>query len=205
MSDLNTEDRIVEAAEEEFIERGFDGARMQAIANKAGINKALLHYYYRTKDKLFEIVFSNVIKKIFPRVTRIFDNNIPLEEKIRQFTNVYIETIISNPHIPNFVIHELNNNPSFLVKHLKYLNINFEGLRSEIRGASERGEIIEIDPNELLINIISLCIFPVVARPILENLVFEGDKVAYENHIEKRKTSVADFVINSIKIKKYDS
>lgn len=201
MIEQNTENKIAKAANDEFVERGYSGARMQAIADKAGINKSLLHYYYRTKDKLFELVFSNAIKLLFPKIFKIFKNDQTLLDKIRTFTSEYIDLIIKNPHIPNFIIHELNTNPNGIATHLSDLDFNLDPLRNQISESIINGEIIEIDSNELIINIVSLCVFPIVAKPIIKSVVYNNSIDDYNALIEKRKISVANFVINSIKVK----
>ena len=84
-ADIQTEDKIFEAATEVFVSKGMDGARMQDIADHAGINKALLHYYYRTKDHLFNAVFEKIAGQMFKKFAPVFDENLTLEEKIRFF------------------------------------------------------------------------------------------------------------------------
>src|SRR5512133_3072005 len=111
-----TEERIFDAATEVFEEKGLAGARMQNIADRAGINKALLHYYYRTKDHLFEAVFTALAKKVFSRFTPIFDDKMSIEEKIRFFFREHIEFLRKNPRLPGFILNEINNNPGRIKK-----------------------------------------------------------------------------------------
>ena len=89
-NDKQTEEKIFEAATDVFVEKGMDGARMQDIATHAGINKALLHYYFRTKDQLFNAVFEKIARKIFKKFAPVFDENLTLEEKIRFFFREHI-------------------------------------------------------------------------------------------------------------------
>src|SRR6478735_10691909 len=95
--DLSTEEKILNAAKKVFLTKGMDGARMQDIADKAGINKALLHYYFRSKDKLFERIFIEEAQKFMPRVTHIMLSEMTLFEKIEKFVGEYIDTLIQNP------------------------------------------------------------------------------------------------------------
>lgn len=199
----NTEHKIIQAAENEFIERGFSGARMQAIADKAGINKALLHYYFRSKQKLFEVIFKTVFRLFIPKIIGIFNNpDIDFFEKIKQFVSAYIELIIKNPHIPGFIIHELNSNDSALIKVISEIKPDISPVIKQIQDEIDKGNIIDIDPEHLILNILSMTIFPVVAAPIVKLILVDGDKSRYDKLFEERKTLVADFTINAIKINK---
>lgn len=201
MDNTNTEEKIIKAAENEFIEQGFSGARMQAIANKAGINKALLHYYFRSKQKLFEVIFKTAFKLFVPKIIGTFKRtDLDFFGKIKLFVSDYITLIQKNPHIPVFIIHELNTKSSTLSKIISEQSIDFEPIKNQIRDEIEKGTIKAMPPEQLIVNVISLCIFPIVAAPIVKVVLFQGDSKEYQNMIEARKTLVADFVINSIKI-----
>ena len=112
----NTESLILEAAKSIFQIKGMDGARMQEIADKAGINKAMLHYYYRSKQMLFEDVFKNAFSLLAPQLNAILNDNSSIEEKIKSFTSNYISFIIKHPYLPGFIIQELNRNQDFILK-----------------------------------------------------------------------------------------
>ena len=114
--EMNTEQKILDAAKEVFQQKGMTGARMQEIADKAGINKALLHYYYRTKDKLFEKVFELAFSLFIPKVKEMMISDKPVFEKIEFFVENYLNLLQKHPYIPGFVISELNRNPEILVK-----------------------------------------------------------------------------------------
>ena len=112
----NTEIEILNAAKEIFQQKGMDGARMQEIADKAKINKALLHYYFRSKQLLFEAVFKNAFALLAPQLNNILNDDSNLFEKIIKFTDSYIAFVTKHPYLPNFVIQELNKNPEFMEK-----------------------------------------------------------------------------------------
>ncbi|MBZ0242477.1 MAG: TetR/AcrR family transcriptional regulator, partial [Bacteroidales bacterium] len=180
-------------------EKGMAGARMQEIANRAGINKALLHYYYRSKDKLFGVVFGRVFNAVAPKFITIFQGDEELFDKIRRFVNEYVTLIHSTPHIPVFVLHELSSNPGRLSESFMNISTNFDRLKQQIDEAVEAGRIRPIGPEELIINIISLCIFPIIARPIIMPVFYEDNPDQYNQMIERRKTQAAEFIINAIK------
>lgn len=198
--DQNTEEKIVQAAEKIFIEKGMAGARMQEIADEAGINKALLHYYYRSKEKLFEIVFKMAAKTFLPNVVKVFKSDDDFFTKIRLFVLHYMNLIEKNPHIPGFIIHELNRRPESLVSNILEIGIDVRFILDQIEMEMEEGRIRKMEPQQLILNVISLCVFPIVARPVAVAILFKGDQKAYAKVLEERKTHVADFIINSIKL-----
>ncbi|HEX3006799.1 MAG TPA: TetR/AcrR family transcriptional regulator [Bacteroidales bacterium] len=205
--DKTTEETIFDSAREEFIEKGFDGARMQEIAKRAGINKAMLHYYYRTKEKLFDAIFEKVFKSFLPGVFEVMQSEASLSHKIEAFVNAYLTLIYNNPHIPSFIIHELNRSPERLSALFGTLigsvrEKAFGQFAVSIRKEVEKGSIVPIEPEHLVINILALCIFPVVASPIIKGVFFDNNKEEYKIFLEQRKVEVARFVINSISIKK---
>lgn len=203
----STEETIFNAAREEFIEKGFDGTRMQEIAKRAGINKALLHYYYRTKEKLFDAIFEKVFKAFMPEIFEVMQSDASISYKIEVFVSNYLKLIMENPHIPSFVLHELNRNPERLQGLFGSIlgtirDKGFDRFSESLKKEIEAGKIIPIAPEQLIVNIIALCIFPVVARPIIQGVIFNNDKNRYNEFLESRKTEVAKFVINSISVKK---
>ncbi len=200
----NTEEKILDAAKDVFQKKGMAGARMQEIADKAGINKALLHYYYRTKDKLFEKVFEIAFSLFIPRVKEIMLSEKTLFEKVEFFIDSYLSLLQKHPFIPSFVIGELNRNPQILVgifeKNVQFKENNlFEIFQTQIDSEVEKGIIKPIDVKNLMTNIIGLCIFPIVARSIIQGIMFENNKKEYDDFLKQRKDFVTDFVINSIK------
>ena len=199
-NDKLTEDKIFEAATIVFEEQGMDGARMQNIADKAGINKSLLHYYYRTKDHLFEAVFTKLAQKIFSRFTPIFEEELSIEDKIRYFFREHISFLQQNPKLPGFILNEINRNPQRLKKLIK--NIDFSHLWSTILKHHEREmhkyNITEENLPQIMTTIVSLSVFPFAARGIFEAL-FSNIGVDFDKYIEERKEFAAEFVIKAIK------
>lgn len=197
-----TEEKILEAATSVFVEKGMEGARMQEIADEAGINKALLHYYFRSKERLFEAIFSNVINMAFPQLTQIAKSDAPFVSKLEQVIDAYINLLKKHPFIPVFVLKELNRDPSGMFKMVVKFGLNPQIIVDQIQLAMDRGEIIRMDPRHLAINIISMCIFPFAARPIINFLIFKNDADALEQFYAERAAVIKQFVINAIVIKK---
>ena len=196
-----TEERILESARQIFQVKGLQGARMQEIADKAGINKAMLHYYYRSKELLFEAVFEEAANRIFPKIVEFLNTDYPLFEKIERFVDYYLTTLLENKYMPAFVLNELNQNPERLVKLMSDRGIfKQDKFIEQINNAIKDELIIHIDPRQLITNIISMSIFPFAGRPILMGL-FKLDEESYYQFIESRKKEVPKFIINAIKVK----
>jgi TetR/AcrR family transcriptional regulator len=199
--DLSTEQAILEAAKNIFIRKGMEGARMQEIADKAGINKALLHYYFRSKDKLFEAIFIEAILKLVPNIMEMLKSDLPLFKKIELFTGNYIDAFTENPFVPGFIIHELSRDPSKIVNMVKNAGINPQPFFDQVKRETESGNIIPVNPYHLIVNMLSMCIFPFVATPILMNVLFDKNVESYKQFIAQRKKEVPEFIINAIKRK----
>jgi TetR/AcrR family transcriptional regulator len=198
-NDKMTEERIFEAATDVFIDKGMDGARMQDIASYAGINKALLHYYFRTKDQLFNAVFEMIARKIFKKFSPVFDENLCLEEKIRFFFREHITFLQENPKLPAFILNEINRNPTRIKKLLK--NFDFENLWDKLyeqhNKELENYNISKAAMPQLLISIAAISVFPFAARGIIEGML-EKSGVDFNEFIEERKKIAAEFVIRGI-------
>ncbi|MBN2520888.1 MAG: TetR/AcrR family transcriptional regulator [Bacteroidales bacterium] len=197
--DQNTESKILSAARDEFIVKGMAGARMQEIANRAGINKALLHYYYRSKEKLFMSVFRLVISKFIPNIEKILQSNDDFLDKIRMFVNQYGNVLLKNQFLPLFILHEINRNPKSLVDIILSHGIKpaefFEMVNIEIK----KGRIKPIDPRQIIINMLSLIIFPIAGRPLLQRIIYNNDKKQYDQMLKTRLEEIPELIINSIK------
>jgi AcrR family transcriptional regulator len=197
--DLDTERAIFEAARDIFHERGYDGARMQEIADRAGINKSLLHYYYRSKDRLFEAVFRETAGQVLPRIFQTLASDYPLGLKIRRLVEVYISQLQRYPHLPRFIINELNRNPQRLREMIgESARPLIPVLKRQIQEAAAAGRIRHIAPEDLIINLIGLCVFPFIGRPILQTALEKSDE-EYESLVESRKRTVTEFVFNALR------
>ncbi|MEP1093866.1 MAG: TetR/AcrR family transcriptional regulator [Cyclobacteriaceae bacterium] len=194
-----TEGQILEAAKNVFQRKGMDGARMQEIANEAGINKALLHYYYRSKEMLFEAVFKNAFSLLAPQLNGILNDDSSIEDKIKNFTLNYLTFMNKHPYLPKFIIHEINRNPDFILKMKDVTGFpNLDKFKKQVASEVETGTIKPIKAEQLFINIVALNIFPFVATPLIQAFANIDDQ-AFKQLMEERKTEVADFIIHSIK------
>lgn len=195
-----TEEKIMQAAKDVFVSKGMEGARMQEIADKAGINKALLHYYFRTKERLFDAILSEIIKFAFPKLTGILMSEKSIVTKIEEVIDAYVDVLIRHPFIPAFILKELNRDPSGLFKMVVKYGFNFQGVFDQIQQAIDRGEIRPIRPQHLVTNIVSLCVFPFAARPILNYVIFKENQQELDAFYAERAEVIKKFVIDSIVI-----
>ena len=197
-----TEDKIFDAAVQIFENKGRAGARMQEIADLAGINKAMLHYYFRSKDKLFEAVFTKLAATMFEKLFGCFDNDLPLEQKLELFYHEHISFLQKHPRLPAFIFNEINQNPDRIVRILslkRILSIK-KNIFSQIDEEIQTGNIRNVDKIQLLINIIALSVFPFVASGLIVTL-FHQQNIDFDDFIERRKTELAQFIINAVKDK----
>lgn len=197
--DENSETRILEAAKKVFLKKGMAGARMQDIADEAGINKAMLHYYFRSKEKLFEGIFSELSQQFFPKLVLIFESEESIFRKIEMFVSEYIDQMSRTPYLPIFVLNEINRQPEAFIKKIfgnkkPPVNKFFHSVMQEI----ENGTINPINPSQLLLNIVSLCIFPFAARPMFQ-IIANVDKAMFDQLLRERKKELPLFIINAIK------
>ncbi len=199
--DITTEEKILEAAKEVFENKGMTGSRMQEIADRAKINKALLHYYYRSKQLLFEAVFKTAFNKLAPQINTVLNSDQSICEKIKNFSNNYTTFMIKHPYLPNFILQELNRNPEFVKELISTKTFpSMTNFKNQIRDAVKNGKIRPIEAEQLFINILSLNIFPFIGAPLIKGFIESNDK-EYKIILERRKTEVSDFIIQSIKLK----
>ncbi len=199
-SDNKTEQKIIEAAEIVFHEKGFDGARMQEIADKASINKGLLHYYFKSKDALFDAIFNMAIKKMSGSINSILKMDITLEEKINLIIDSYMNLLLRNSSLPRFVITELNKDSDRFIK--KYLSgeINnvFANFINSVQEEIDAGKIKPINPKHLFMNMISMILFPFIGKPMIQVLIGVDNK-EYSKLIQERRDHIKGFIKDALK------
>ncbi|MBM3420158.1 MAG: TetR/AcrR family transcriptional regulator [Bacteroidetes bacterium] len=206
--DKDTEEKIFEAAREVFAGKGMDGARMQEIADRAGISKSLLHYYYRSKEKLFSAVFDDVAELIFRKFAQIFERDLPFEKKVEHFFTEHIDFLKANPGLPLFILSEINRNPERMKK--LTARIDYQKMWYTVWGDLNRdpkqtgGRILHLEPQEipqLVTTAISITVFPFAARNLLEP-VLERSGYSFERYIEERKKFATRLVIDYLSSQK---
>ena len=197
------EQLILAAAEQEFLTRGYDGARTTSIAQAAGVTHAMLHYYYRTKEQLFERIVDEKFETMSHSMFAIMgDPSLPIVERIKGGIEAHFDFVAQNPLLPRFVINEIISRPErydVLYKRVGAIIDNvYRGLQSEINRSAERGEIERVDIKMLFISIMSLNIFTFLAYPFMEPLM--GELMANrERFLAERKAENIETILRRIK------
>lgn len=205
--DGDTQRRILEAAHEVFVRRGTAGARMQEIADEAGVNKALLHYYFRSKSGLADAVFQRVARGIFARVAEVAGSERALEEKVRHIVGIYLQQLSATPYAPAYVINELNQHPERALQFVELARqlsggltpaMFIDRLQAQIDQQVRTGAIRPVSASQFLTNLVSLCVFPFAARPLL-CAVLGLDERGFQDFVEERKTALPEFFLGALR------
>ncbi len=194
----STEEKILEAAKRVFHVKGYDGARMQEIADLAGVNKALLHYYYRNKESLFQSVFEDAFSRLLTRMKDIFFSDRPLTGKIEEFVQYYIDFISHNSYLPLFVLNSMYECPEKFRALLEKNKLFPQEILDTVRQQVKKEMDLDIDPFHIYINILSLSVFPVIAKPMIQT-IFGFTEQDLEQFYASRRSTVPVFIINALK------
>jgi AcrR family transcriptional regulator len=188
VSDFSTEDKIKNAARTVFHKKGFAAARTRDIAEEAGINLALLNYYFRSKEKLFNIVMLETFQSFFASVSQVFnDPDSTFENKLERFSSGYIDLLFSEPQIPIFILSEIRNNPEELIKKIDIKQAVFQSVFvQQYKILVQEGKIKESNFIHLMLNLMGLIVFPFVAGPLLKAISGLTDE-QFNSVIEERK------------------
>ena len=206
MRDNKIEKNILQAAEEEFLLKGFAGARTMVIAQKAGVNHAMLHYYFNTKEQLFEQVMIEKLILFRDSVISVFErSDMPVLEQIKEAMSRHFDFVFQNPLLPRFIINEVCVQPKYLEnfrsKIFPLIGSALVKFQNSLDAAAERGEICQIDAKTLMLDIISMNLFVFIAYPIVTQMqsvvgnldeFYEGRK--HENIkviVERLKNTIA--------------
>lgn len=199
----STEERILAAAEHEFLQKGYAGARTIAIAEAAGVTHAMLHYYFRTKDKLFERIVEAKIKLVRDIVLEsVGSDDIPLFEKIESVIGRHLEFIADNPDIPRFFFSEVFGQPErmqmVLDKVRNYAPLALFSLQHQIDECAAQGMCRRVDAAMLMLDIASLNVFPFMAAPMVNALLggMMEDKAAF---VAARKKENFETIMRKLK------
>ena len=194
-------ERLISAAKTLIHTQGFGATSLADIAEASDVPLGNVYYYFRSKDKLFNAVFKESFFKLLPNLVDLLKSDITLFEKIRLFVESYIDIINANPLLPSFIIHELGRNPEAVAEMIKSSGINPEYFVNQVQEEIKNGSIEPVKPLHLIVNMLAMCIFPFVAKPILQDVIFHQDQQQFDIFIQERKKEVSDFIINSIKKK----
>ncbi len=193
--DISTEERIKAAARKVFHQKGFAGTRTRDIAEEAGINHAMLNYYFRSKEKLFEMVMMETMAQFFKGVNLMLnDENTSLDEKIDLIVSNYVDLLLKEPELPTFILNEVRPNPQAFVEQNPIKEaLTHSVLTRQYTEAVARGEITEPNLMQAILNVIGLVIFPFIAKPILTSIVNIPEE-QYKALMLQRKTLIPQWI-----------
>ena len=197
----NTEQQILRVAELEFLSKGYNGARTTSIAKAAGVTHAMLHYYFRTKELLFERIIDKKMTEITPLITYLIGNeSLPLVDRIREAVSVHFDFIMANPDLPKFLMNEVipyHDRSVMLISKVKDIFKIFEKLQHEVNEASSRGEIEHFNVPMLFQSILAINIFPSLTSEFIPQILTD-DKLTQERYIALRKAENIEIIMRRI-------
>jgi TetR/AcrR family transcriptional regulator len=205
--DGDTEQRILEAARLVFVRRGTAGARMQEIAAEARVNQALLHYYFRSKERLAEAVFRQVAGRILPTVFETLGSELAIEDKVERIVTLYLDAFTASPFLPGYILSELHHHPERASQLFaaaagaapdRFAAPILRKLGAQIEERARAGSMRAIAPEQFMVNLLSLCVFPFAARPFLMPALGLDD-AAFARFITQRKRELPDFFLNALR------
>ena len=189
-----TEEKIIASAEKLFYQKGKSGTSMQDIADDAGINRTLLNYYYRSKDQLFEAVFRKALGSFVPSLAAMLKSDVSFEAYLPAMIETIIDTMIENPQIPIFVLQELSSNPERMPQIIKEMGVDPSMVIKKMTTGGQVPGVMGMDPRQVILNLMSLCIFPFAARPVVTDILYDGDNDAYIDAMKERKKLIPQIV-----------
>jgi AcrR family transcriptional regulator len=205
--DRDTEERILEAAHTVFVRDGTAGARMQEIAREAGVNHAMLHYYFRSKDRLAEMVFRRAAGEFFPGVLQRLGADLPIAEKVALVVAYELEHLTRRPYLPGYLLSELTHHPERTEQLVTMASgQSVEAVRDSVLGvlqaqlAAEQaaGRMRPISAEQFLVNLIALCVFPFAAQPMVRALLGR-DAAGFAAFIAERRESLPAFFLAGLR------
>lgn len=170
--DSTTEEKIKKAAHKVFTEKGYAAARTRDIAEVAGINLALLNYYFRSKEKLFDIIMLENLKQFFNGLKTVLnDESSSLETKIETIVSNYIDLLIQQPNLPLFILTEIRTNPKKLVANMGVKELLQKShFMKQFAAAARQNKAMPLHPLHLIMNLMGMIVFPFVGSPILQSI-----------------------------------
>jgi TetR/AcrR family transcriptional regulator len=194
----NTEQKIFDAATELFLEKGVDRTSVRDIASKAGINLALMNYYFRSKENLFDAIFTMLVKKNTKDLVKILESDLPFDKKVREYVAAYIEMLEANPLLVSFFMAILHRSREKITQmkavHSLYSTDKF---RQQMQDETNKGNIRKVDPAHFFVDMISLITFPFAIKLlIMDKNTF--DEEGFKAFIVERKEHIPDILLRGL-------
>ena len=201
--DMTTEAAIMQAAENEFLEKGFNGAKTTEIARRAGVTHAMLHYYFRTKENLFDQVFLEKLQIVANSFSMILGKDLPFLERIKLGIEAHFDYLLANPKLPAFIIHEIIADETRREVCKAVILPKFQEVLQRLKIAMQeevaKGTIRFIEPWDLMMNIVSLNVFVFVATPLVKMIVNVDDE-NFGAFLEHRKQQNVELILKGLQV-----
>lgn len=195
---LNLEDRILETAKSVFMEKGYSDTSMSEIAERVGINRPGLHYYFRTKDKMFHAVFGAIVQTLVPQFQEILcQKDLPFAERIGKIIDVYYRMLLQNPYLPLFVLREIHRDMNFMLAafHNQRVLHFFEELKKELQAEMNCGRLCQVPLRVVFCTFYSALVFPFLSRNLLTQTMLE-DHERFEDLLTEWKPYIVRQMVN---------
>ncbi len=196
----DTETKIKAAARKVFLEQGYEGAKIRQIADEAGVNLAMVNYYFRSKEQLFKSIYMETFREFIGRIAVLVNEETPLEVKIWKIVDRYTDFILENPSVPTFILSEMRQDgPTF------FQEMNMKGLiensyfRRQLLEEAEKGNIRPVEPMQIIVTIMSNIVFPVMAQPII-SYVGSFDSTGFRQFVEARKRMIPEMIMAYLRL-----
>ncbi|MFN8358188.1 MAG: TetR family transcriptional regulator [Spirosomataceae bacterium] len=203
MPEINqdTEAKIKEAAKRVFVQKGFDGAKVRDIAEAAGVNIALMNYYFRSKEQLFEKIYFEELVNFFGRIVMVLNQPTPFEVKVWQLADKYIDFLLENPQLPTFILAEFQRRDGAIFKKLNVGEVLRQSFfAQQLKQEIELGNFRKIEPLQVIVTLLGNIVFPFVAKPMIQ-FIGDLDDTSFQAFVQERKQIVPELVMTFLKNK----
>lgn len=195
---LSLENRILETAKSVFMEKGYSDTSMSEIAERVGINRPGLHYYFRTKDKMFHAVFGAIVQTLVPKFQKILlQRDLPFAERIGQIVDIYYQILQQNPYLPLFILRELHRdmNSIFSAFHHQSVSLFFEELKEELQAEMDSGRLRQVPLRVVFCTFYSALVFPFLSKNLLTQTMMQ-DHEEFEDLLTEWKPYIVRQMVN---------
>lgn len=202
MSNNKIEENIINAARTEFVKHGYECTSMSEIAARAGINRPTLHYYFRTKEKMFQAVFGDIVETFIPDIQSIAESDLPFIDKLKAIIDKYIATFAQNPDVPCFIINEIERDPQHLLATAQELHYDkfLKTLHQSMLKEIEAGKIKPIAPEKMFCTFYGLLVFPIVSKKVTKIIFFDNQESDYQEFMQNWKEHIIRIMQNLISL-----
>lgn len=198
---MDMEHRIIEAAKIVFVRKGYEETKMGDIAAEAGMSRTALHYYFHTKEMLFDAIFQQLKNELLPNIALAVEKPVSCLEKIPLIVDQYVSMVQRNPLLPLFVANEFNRDPKHLykalLKNVQYIEPLLK-MKALMEAEMEGGKLKKVPFVYIVSTLVSLVVFPMLVRSPLTDVFLDGNPQKFDAFIEERKSFISDVLISML-------